>query len=231
MANSLSFSNRAEWCHWGAQVIKIVVDGQRYQYTAEDIRFIVEEAGRAGLKVAAHVQTARGAHAAIEAKVASIEHAWNISDADLALAKQNGVSLVSTDFTVFQLMANGFERSEAERIHAQRIARLRRAYRSGVTLVFGTDIMNGLGQPTRGAQALEYIDSFVEAEVPPPAVLRAMTSNAGTLLGIDSVRGALRVGMAADLIAVPENPLENIKALKAVEFVMRNGVVYRQAQP
>ena len=217
--------------YWGAKVIKIVVDGQRYQYSADDIRFIVEEAGRAGVKVAAHVQTAQAAHAAIEAKVASIEHAWDITDADLALARKNGVALVSTDFTVFQLMANGFEKPAAERLHAQRIARLRRAYRAGVTLVFGTDIMNGLKQPTRGVQALEYIDSFVEAGVPAPVILRAMTSNAAALLGIDAARGSLRAGMAADLIAVPGNPLENIQALKAAAFVMRNGVVYRHSEP
>lgn len=213
--------------YWGAQVIKIVVDGQRYQYTADDIRFIVEEAGRAGLKVAAHVQTAQGAHAAIEAKVASVEHAWNVSDADLALAKVNGVALVSTDFTVFQLTANGFDKPAAARIHAQRVARLRRAYKAGVTLVFGTDIMNGLGQPTRGTQALEYIDSFVEAGVPAPTILRAMTINAAALLGVDRERGSLAPGMAADLIAVTGNPLQDIGALKSVSFVMRNGAVYR----
>jgi imidazolonepropionase-like amidohydrolase len=213
--------------YWGAKVIKIVVDGQRYQYTADDIRFIVEEAARAGVKVAAHVQTAKGAHAAIEAKVASIEHGWTLSDADLALAKKNGVALVSTDFTVFQLMANGFDKAEAERIHARRVDRLRRAYAAGVTLVFGTDIMNNLGKPTRGVQALEYIDSFVEAGVPAPVILRAMTSNAAALLGVDDMRGSLRPGMAADLIAVPGNPLTHIDVLKSASFVMRNGVVHR----
>jgi imidazolonepropionase-like amidohydrolase len=213
--------------YWGAKVIKIVVDGQRYQYSADDIRFIVEEAGSAGLKVAAHVQTARGAHAAIEAKVASVEHAWEIADADLALAKANGVALVSTDFTVFQLMANGFDRPTALRIHAQRVARLRRAHKAGVSLVFGTDIMNALGQPTRGVQAMDYIDSFVEAGVPAPTILKAMTVNAATLLGIDRERGSLEPGMAADLIAVTGNPLQDIGALRSVSFVMRNGTIYR----
>lgn len=214
--------------YWGARVIKIVVDGQRYNYTADDIRFIVAEAAQAGVKVAAHVQTARGAHAAIEAKVASIEHAWSISDEDLALAKKNGVALVSTDFTVFQLIANGFEPEAAKKMHASRVERLRRAYRAGVTLVFGTDIMNSRSSPSRGVQALEYIDSFVEADVPAVDILRAMTVNAATLLGIEKRRGALRPGMAADLIAVPSNPLSDINALKNVSFVMRNGIVHRQ---
>ena len=75
--------------YWGARVIKIVVDGQKYTYSADDIRFMVEEAARAGVKVAAHVQTEKGARAAIEAGVASIEHGWVLTDEDLALARKN----------------------------------------------------------------------------------------------------------------------------------------------
>jgi imidazolonepropionase-like amidohydrolase len=213
--------------YWGAKVIKIVVDGQRYQYSADDIRFIVGEAARAGLKVAAHVQTERGARAAIEAKVASIEHGWVLTDEDLALARDNRVVLVSTDFTVRQLLANGFDEANAKRIHALRVERLRRAYQAGVTIVFGTDIMNSL-HDSRGVQALEYISSFIEAGVPPADILRAMTSRAARLLDIDKERGSLAVGQAADLIAVPRNPLEDIRTLQHVSFVMRNGVVQRE---
>jgi len=85
------------------------VDGQKYAYSADDIRFMVAEAARAGVKVAAHVQTERGARAAIEAGVRSIEHGWELSDEDLALAKKNGVVLVSTDFTMNALLASGME--------------------------------------------------------------------------------------------------------------------------
>jgi len=213
--------------YWGAKVIKIVVDGQRYQYSADDIRFIVAEAGRAGIKVAAHVQTESGAHAAIEAKVASIEHGWVLSDSDLALAKKNGVVLVSTDFTVKQLLANGFVEEKAKQLHARRIERLRRAYQAGVTVVFGTDIMNNLRTPSRGIQALEYIDSFVEAGVPPADILRAMTTYASQLLDVSGKRGALKPGQAADLIAVPRNPLADITTLRNVSFVMKDGVIHR----
>ncbi|HEV2702370.1 MAG TPA: amidohydrolase family protein [Steroidobacteraceae bacterium] len=215
-----------ENAYWGAKVIKIVVDGQRYQYSADDIRFIVAEAARAGLKVAAHVQTETGARSAIEAKVASIEHGWVLTDEDLALARNNAVVLVSTDFTVKQLLANGFDEQNAERIHAARVERLRRAYRAGVSVVFGTDIMNNLRQ-SRGAQALEYISSFVEAGVPAADILRAMTTRAARLLDVDKERGSLSPGLAADIIAVPGNPLEDIYTLQHVCFVMRNGVVDR----
>lgn len=215
--------------YWGAKVIKIVVDGQRYSYSVDDIRFIVEEAAQAGVKVAAHAQTAKGARSAIEAKAASIEHGWVMSDEDFALAKKNGVALVSTDFTISELVANGMEEEAAQRNHARYVERLRRAHRAGVTLVFGTDIMSA--KLNRGVEALEYIDSFVEAGVPPPDILRAMTSNAASLLGVDKKRGSLQPGMAADIIAVPGNPLEQINVLKAVSFVMREGVVYREVKP
>ena len=212
--------------YWGAKVIKIVVDGQRYQYSTDDIRFIVAEAAAAGLKVAAHVQTEKGARAAIEAKVASIEHGWILTDDDLALAKRNGVVLVSTDFTVRQLVANGFNEDRAKEIHAQRVERLRRAYKAGVTIVFGTDIMNNL-HSSRGIQALEYIDSFTEAGVSAAEILRAMTTSAAHLLDVDQERGFIRPGLAADLIAVPGNPLEDISVLRKSSFVMRNGIVIR----
>jgi imidazolonepropionase-like amidohydrolase len=212
--------------YWGAKVIKIVVDGQRYQYDVDDIRFIVAEAARAGLKVAAHAQTESGARAAIEAHVASVEHGWVMTDEDLALARKNGVVLVSTDFTIQGLLANGFSEERAVQIHQQRVERLRRAYQAGVTIVFGTDIMNQLRE-SRGAQALEYIESFIEAGVPPADILRAMTVSAARLLDVDKQRGALRPGLAADIIAVPGNPLEDIRVLKKVSFVMKEGVVYR----
>jgi imidazolonepropionase-like amidohydrolase len=216
--------------YWGAKVIKIVVDGQRYQYSADDIRFIVAEAARAHVKVAAHVQTETGARAAIEAKVASIEHGWVLTDEDLALAKKNGVVLVSTDFTVKQLRANGFDEQDSQRIHAARVQRLRRAYKAGVTIVFGTDIMNNLRE-SRGTQSLEYLSSFVEAGVAPADILRAITTNAAQLLDIDKERGPLKVGLAADLIAVPGNPLEDITTLQRVSFVMKDGVIVRHDLP
>lgn len=210
--------------YWGALVIKLVVDGQKYQYTTDDIRFVVEEAAAAGLKVAAHVQTQKGARAAIEAGVASIEHGWVLTDEDLALARKKGVVLVSTDFTVNALIANGMTPEQAREVNGRRIERLRRTWQAGVTVVFGTDIMTNLRQ-SRGLQALEYIDSFVAAGIPAPAILRAMTTDAANLLGVAGDRGAISPGKAADLIAVDENPLEQISTLKSVRQVIRSGKV------
>jgi imidazolonepropionase-like amidohydrolase len=213
--------------YWGARVIKIVVDGQKYTYSADDIRFFVAEAARAGVKVAAHVQTERGARAAIEGAVASIEHGWVLTDEDLALAKKNGVTLVSTDFTIAALIADGAEPEVARRTHEKYVARLKRAWAAGVNVVFGTDVMSDVKGRTRGDMAMEYIDSFKEAGIPAPDILRAMTTRAAVLLGVEKDRGALRVGMLADLVATPADPLEDIDALKKINFVMKEGSVVK----
>ena len=77
---------------------------------------------------------------------------------------------------------------------------------------------------------MSFIDSFVEAGVPASDTLRIMTTNAARLLGVDKQRGAIKVGQAADIIATPENPLDNIQTLKQVFFVMKNGKVIRAAK-
>ena len=202
--------------HYGATVIKIVVDDQQYIYSTEDIVFIKNEAARAGMKLAAHAWTEPGAHNAAEAGVASIEHGFDMTDADLLIAKQNGVVLVGTEF-----LANG----DTTAAHRQWVDRLARAYKVGVTLVYGTDATDLLAGKTRGADAMTGIDPWVEAGIPAPEILKAMTTSATRLLGVDKQRGTLVPGMFADIIATPDNPLTNIQTLKQVSFVMKNGVV------
>jgi len=202
--------------HYGATVIKIVVDDQDYIYSVEDIVFIKEEAARAGLKLAAHAWTQPGAHNAAAAGVASIEHGFDMTDADLVLAKQNGVALVGTEF-----LANG----DTTAAHRQWVDRLRRAYQAGVTLVYGTDATTLVKGETRGEDAITGIDPWVEAGIPAAVILQAMTTSGTRLLGVDKVRGTLQVGQFADLIATPDNPLTNIQTLKQVSFVMKDGKV------
>jgi imidazolonepropionase-like amidohydrolase len=213
--------------YYGASVIKLVVDDQRYIYSAEDIKFVVDEAQKAGLKVAAHAVTRQGARNAAAGGVASIEHGWILDQSEFDLMKKNNVVLVSTDFTIKSLQAFGYSIDAARRNHARRVERLKRAYQAGVTLVFGTDVMANLDNETRGTLAVGYIDSFVEAGVPNRDILRALTTNAARLLGVEKERGMLAPGMSADIIAVPENPLDNIQTLRQVSFVMKNGKVYK----
>ena len=214
--------------HYGARVIKIVVDDQRYIYSVDDIKFIVEEAGNAGLKVAAHCWTDRGARNAAEAGVASIEHGFHMSDEALQLAKRNNVVLVGTEFTAKLFEHLGLPQKQAQEFHEIYVDRLKRAYKIGVPMVFGSDVFFDVEGQTRGEQALTIIDSFVEAGVANKDLLRYMTTDAARLLGVDSRRGAIKEGLRADIIATPENPLDNILTLKKVSFVMKNGKVFKK---
>jgi imidazolonepropionase-like amidohydrolase len=208
--------------HYGATVIKIVVDDQKYIYSAEDIRFMVQEAHRDGLKLAAHCWTRAGAHNAAEAGVDSIEHGERMTNEDLQLAKKNHVVLVGTDFTEIATRNLGMPD-----MHPVFVDRLKRAYQIGVTMAFGTDAFVYVPGETRGTQAVEYVNSWVEAGIPAKDTLRAMTINAARLLGVDAERGEIKPGMAADIIATPENPLDEIQAVRKASFVMKDGSVFK----
>lgn len=214
---------------FGALVIKIVVDDQRYIYSADDIKYIVEEARAAGLKVAAHCMTEQGARNAALGGVASIEHGFRMSDDALRLAKQNNVVLVGTDFTEEAASYLGPPAPFAKEFHAVFLDRLKRAYKIGVTMAYGTDTFAEIEGHTRGTISISYIDSFTEAGIPPKDILKIMTTNAAQLLGVEKQRGAIKTGMFADIIATAENPLDNINTLKKVSFVMKNGKVFKSA--
>jgi len=213
--------------HFGARVIKIVVDDQRYIYSADDIRFMVAEAAAAGVKLAAHCVTEAGARNAAEGGVASIEHGFEMSDEVLALAKKNNVVLVNTDLTQKAWLAYEMPAEIAKELHDRSVDRLKRAYKIGVTLAFGSDLIFWASDETRGTWTISQIDSFAEAGIPPRAILLAMTTNAAQLLGVEKARGAIKPGLFADIIATPENPLDNINTLKQVNFVMKNGKVFK----
>jgi len=205
--------------HFGARFIKIVVDDQDYIYSPDDIRFMIAEAHASGVKLAAHCWTHAGAHNAAEAGVDSIEHGFRMTDEDLQLAKKNSVTLVGTEFT---------EKLTGTEEHKIWVDRLRRAYKIGVNMAFGTDVIDALPGETRGTLAIDYIQSWMDAGVPATDTLRAMTVNAARLLGVDKERGFLKPGMAADIIATPENPVEDIRTLKKVSFVMKDGAIIKQ---
>jgi imidazolonepropionase-like amidohydrolase len=110
------------------------------------------------------------------------------------------------------------------------IDRLGAAYRLGVTIAFATDAILDLPQHTRGTQSMTWIESYTAAGMPPREILKAMTTNAARLLGVEAARGSIRPGLHADIIATPDNPLEKIDSLKRVSFVMKNGVVIKRAE-
>jgi len=211
--------------HFGAQVIKIVIDDQEYLYSADDVRIIVEEAARSGRKVSAHVLTENGARNAVEGGVASLEHAWRMSDEVLDLARENGVVIVTSDFTVSAMRAYGWPDSTIDSFRELLVDRMRRAFARNVEIVFGSDLIWASEVWDRGTWAMEQLDSFTEAGATPLQILRATTINSARLLDVADQRGRIAEGYAADIIAVDGNPLDDISALKAVSFVMKDGRV------
>ena len=151
-----------------------------------------------------------------------------MSDDALQLAKKNNVVLVGTDFTLKAAGYLGLQPDIAKYFHDVFLDRLKRAHKIGVTMAFGTDAFFAVPGKTRGAIAIQYLDSYTEAGIPNKDILKMITTNAASLLGVERSRGAIKVGMYADIIAVPENPLDNINTLKQVSFVMKNGAVFKK---
>ena len=96
-------------------------------------------------------------------------------------------------------------------------------------MAFGTDVVMDIPGKTRADMMLDYLAVWEAAGVPAPAILKAMTTNAAALFRMKDVPGAIAKGWAADIIATPENPLQNIQALKKVAFVMKAGKVIKGA--
>jgi imidazolonepropionase-like amidohydrolase len=119
----------------------------------------------------------------------------------------------------------GEERGQKE--YEQEIDRLRAGHKAGVTIAFGTDAIHDLPGTTRGSLAITWIDSYLDAGMPSPAILQAMTINAARLLGVEKERGTIAPGMAADIIAAPGDPLADVRTLKQVHFVMKDGKVVK----
>lgn len=216
--------------HFGANVIKLVVDDQDYIYSVDDIKFAIEEAHAAGVKLAAHCWTAAGALNAAKAGVDSIEHAVAITDEALAIAKRNNVAVVPIPFTEIDAKLGGNPGGNKEDNEQMFIDPVKRTYKAGVSLVWGPDIIFTTKEYPRGRLSIDTVDEWKMTGIPALAILQALTTNAAKLLGVEKVRGSLKVGMKGDIIAVKDNPLEKIETVKSVTFVMKNGKVYKQGQ-
>ena len=218
----------------GAGVIKLVLDNNRYHYSVEEIRVAVEEAHRAGVPVSVHVFGGEAADNAIEAGVDSIEHGFFLTDAQLKRLRDKGIVLVSTDFPRAHLDVIGTSGGilpPPEVLAPKIIDRLRRAHRLGVHLVFGSDTVMDIASRSRADLMFDYLAVWREAGVPPAELLRAMTTEAAKLLRVDSERGRLAAGLAADLVAMPADPLADTESLRRIDFVMKNGHIVRQGPP
>ncbi|MCA1621604.1 MAG: amidohydrolase family protein [Acidobacteria bacterium] len=213
--------------HYGARVIKIVGGGiGGYRYTADDVRFIVEEAAAAGARVAAHCDSDLDARNAIAGGVASIEHGPGMTEETLLLMKRAGVVLVGTDFPEGVAKEQGYRPTLAPRFYE----RLQRAYKVGAPMAFGSDVLLTRREKGRGAYALDFLENYVRVGMRPAEILRMMTTDAARLVGVEKQRGRVAPGLAADIIATPADPLADVGALRQVNFVMKDGKVFKQAR-
>ena len=206
---------------FGALLIKIAVDDQKYWYQIDEIKYIVDQARIAGQKVAAHCKSDEAVRLATEGGVASIEHGYYAKLPTLQLMAKKGTVLVGTDFTA------DADKEMGTSFHPHVVERLKLAAQAGVTMAFGTDIIFARPGWTRGTLAMDTIESWIEAGISAPAILKAMTGNAARLIGVDKERGLLKAGQFADLVAVEGDPLTDARALKRVVFVMKEGRVVK----
>ena len=179
--------------------------------------------------MAAHAHGKEGIRRAILGGVDSIEHGTYMDDEIFALMKKHGTWYVPTisagRFVAEKAKIDGFYpavvRPKAARIGALIQATFGRAWKAGVKIGFGTDA----GVSLHGDNADEFL-FMVEAGMPPAEALRTATVNAAQVLGVDDI-GQLAPGFRADVVAMPGDPLADIRAVKQVDFVMKDGVVVR----
>ena len=197
-----------------------------YQFTEEQLRAAVEEAARVGKRVAVHATGEPGTLYAARAGVASIDHAFQLSDETMRLMKEKHIFAVPT-FTIFEYFAeNSTESSQvtsARQTFEYHAAEFRKQLAAGIPVAVGSDV----GPFPHGTQAREFV-LLVKYGMSPLAALRAGTLNGAKLLGWDGQIGALKPGYFADVIAVAGDPLQDISAVQKVTFVMKGGVVYKR---
>ena len=207
---------------FGATVIKICVDCKPWGYSTDEIRLFISEAAKIGLKVEGHVQTEGGARRAIEAGIWSIAHDGALTDEMHKGMAAKGIFRAGTE-TPITLTGH-----TTESRYRRTVERLRNAYDNNVPLTFSTDADYYVPGMTRGEVAIEFIETWKAAGIPTADILRAMTINGYRVSETEKERGPIAVGMIADLIAVPGNPLDDIDALRDVQFVMKDGMVFKQ---
>jgi len=212
--------------YYGADLIKLVADNGPYHYSVDEIRAAVDEAHHAGRAVAVHVLGGEAASNVIEGGVDSVEHGFFLTDDQLRRMKAKGIFLSGTDFPTAHFVAG--EIRNGREMGAAIVDRLTRAYKIGVKMAFGTDIVTDAPDETRVDMTWDYLDNWRAAGVPAAEILKSMTTNNAELFRIEKERGAIAKGLFADIIAMPDSPLADIQSLRKVNFVMKNGAVVRK---
>ena len=195
-------------------------------FTLEELRAIVDEAHREKHKVASHAMALNGVHNSVEAGVDTIEHGNYIADEDLKTMAARGIWYVPTIF-VGDYVAKGRAAAGAPvwlKMVAIHEDTFRRAMKAGVKIAFGTDA-GGFDWAIDPAKEFGYM---VKWGMTPAQAIRAATSSAAELLGMENEVGSIEPGKFADIVAVAGDPLADITMLEKVDFVMKGGVVCRK---
>jgi len=226
----------------GSDLIKITATGgvlsyaksaDAPQFTVDEIKAIVDIAKDYGYRVAAHAHGTEGMKRAVLGGVTSIEHGTYMTDEVMNLMKQKGTWYVPT-IAAGRFVAEKAKlpdyfpemvKPKAARVGAQIQDTAGKAYKAGVRIAFGTDS----GVSPHGENAKEFI-YMVEAGMPAAFALQAATISAAEVLGVDD-QGVIEAGKRADIVAMPGDPVTDINAVLNVDFVMKDGVVYRAPAP
>jgi len=225
--------------HNGVDQIKVLSSGavlthgsnpKSQEFTPEELHAAVDEASHFGLRVAAHAHSPEGIKNAIRAGVASVEHATMIDDEGIALAKQHGTYLDMDIYDEECIQEQGkagtlpkdFLEHDRElgELHRQNF---RKAVKAGVKLAFGTDA----GVCDYGTAGKQFA-FMVKYGMTPMQAIQAATSSAADLLGRTDQIGSVKLGKFADLVAVTGDPLKDVSLLENVQFVMKDGRVFKQ---
>ena len=222
----------------GSAVIKIASTGgvldlsensSGAEFSIDEIKAVVETAKDYGLRVACHAHGAEGIKRAILAGVTSIEHGTFMNDEDRELAKKYGTYLVPTIIAGKSVSDSAkvpgyfppVIARKAVEVGTQIQQNFGKSYKSGVKIAFGTDA----GVYPHGKNYMEF-QYMVEAGMPPMEAIKAATVNAADLLGITDQTGSIVKGKFADIVAVDGDPLVDIKTMKNMAFVMKEGKIY-----
>jgi len=221
----------------GAKVIKICATAGvlsfegpagAQQYSIEELRAAAEEAHRHGLRIAAHAHGTEGIIASSEAGIDSIEHNSMMTDEAAAILKKNGSFVVPNMHLIDTLKTTELPPALAAKqayLGPLAVESFKRALKAGVKVAFGTDA----GVFPHGDNAKELTARVSLGDTPLHAIRSATIVNA-ELFGTPD-RGKVEAGLLADLIAVAGSPLEDIRRLEDVRFVMKGGVIFKQPAP
>jgi imidazolonepropionase-like amidohydrolase len=225
-----------ELAHRGADHIKVLSTGailthgsnpKSIEFTPEELRAAVEEAANFGLRVAAHAHAPEGIKNAIRAGVASVEHATLVDDEGIALAKQHGTYLDMDIYDEECIQSSSHEPADFlahdHELGAAQRRNFTKAVRAGVNMAFGTDA--GVCPPGSNARQFAFM---VEYGMTPMQAIQSATTSAADLIGHSELFGSIAAGKSADIIAVKSDALADIRALERVDFVMKEGVIYKQ---